>query len=162
MSKPKRTTIVFPTRDKTVLLGLKKRGFGSGWFNGYGGKAEKGESFEDCAVRETLEESGLHVAALKPVARLLFRFDGVLEVVSAAYATDSFTGQLRESDEMSPHWFLTEQLPYTDMWPGDRLWVPQALVGCEPINLEIRFSRTKRLLGHSTMSDSCAREYVDI
>ena len=38
-------TLVIPVDDddKRVLLGLKKRGFGEGYYNGFGGKVEPGE-----------------------------------------------------------------------------------------------------------------------
>lgn len=35
-----------------VLLGLKRRGFGQGLYNGFGGKLEGAESFRDGAARE--------------------------------------------------------------------------------------------------------------
>ena len=41
------------------MLGLKKRGFGEGKYNGFGGKLNKGESFEEAACREIEEECGL-------------------------------------------------------------------------------------------------------
>ncbi len=48
-----------------VLLGMKKRGFGAGRFNGFGGKVENGESIEEAAKREVVEEVGLNVKSLK-------------------------------------------------------------------------------------------------
>lgn len=40
-----------------VLLAMKKKGFGEGWWNGYGGKVEAGETVEAAMVRELREES---------------------------------------------------------------------------------------------------------
>ena len=42
-----------------ILLGRKKRGFGEGKYNGFGGKIEEGESARDAVVREIREEAGL-------------------------------------------------------------------------------------------------------
>ncbi|CAN0403706.1 unnamed protein product, partial [Ectocarpus sp. 8 AP-2014] len=42
-----------------ILLGMKKRGFGEGKWNGFGGKVESGESVEEAAKRELMEEAGL-------------------------------------------------------------------------------------------------------
>ena len=54
------TTLVFPIDGHNrILLGCKKRGFGQGKYNGFGGKIEPGETFRQCAVRELYEESGL-------------------------------------------------------------------------------------------------------
>jgi uncharacterized protein YaaQ len=39
-----------------LLLGLKKRGFGAGKLNGFGGKIEKGETILAAALREMRED----------------------------------------------------------------------------------------------------------
>ena len=44
-------TSVFIRDSDQVLLGLKKRGFGVGFWNGFGGKVEKGETIEEGARR---------------------------------------------------------------------------------------------------------------
>jgi len=38
-------------RERAILLGYKKRGFGAGKWNGFGGKVEIGETVEDAAKR---------------------------------------------------------------------------------------------------------------
>lgn len=61
--KNKLLTLVL-LRDKLsgdVLLGMKKRGFGVGKWNGFGGKVQEGETIRECARRETQEECGLEV-----------------------------------------------------------------------------------------------------
>ena len=42
-----------------MLLGMKKRGFGMGKWNGFGGKVEPDETVEAAARRELEEEAGL-------------------------------------------------------------------------------------------------------
>ncbi len=44
-------TLLFVLRPGQVLLGMKKRGFGKGRWNGFGGKVHKGESIEEAAIR---------------------------------------------------------------------------------------------------------------
>ena len=47
----KRFTLALIQKDGKVLLGLKKRGFGMGLWNGFGGKIEHGETNNEAAAR---------------------------------------------------------------------------------------------------------------
>lgn len=73
---PKLLTLVMvldrPARR--VLLGMKKRGFGEGKWNGFGGKREGEETMVECAQRELQEESGLQVALADLVLQGRLRF----------------------------------------------------------------------------------------
>jgi len=125
---PQKTTIVFPLDDnERVLLGMKKRGFGAGWWNGFGGKLEAGETYKLGAIRETHEECGLQIKSLQLAARLLFYFDNNLDVVSAVYTSNSYSGDPVETEEMRPEWFSVHGLPLEQMWGGDRYWAPSVL-----------------------------------
>ena len=44
-------TLLFVMQPNQVLLGMKKRGFGAGRWNGFGGKVQDGETIEDAAKR---------------------------------------------------------------------------------------------------------------
>ena len=57
---PIHATICYLIKDGKVLLLKKAPGrFGEGKWNGLGGKFEKNETAEECAIRESFEESGL-------------------------------------------------------------------------------------------------------
>jgi 8-oxo-dGTP pyrophosphatase MutT (NUDIX family) len=42
-------TLCIIHKDSKILLGMKKRGFGAGFWNGFGGKVKEGESIEEAA-----------------------------------------------------------------------------------------------------------------
>ena len=51
MTKNKLLTLVLVCNETQVLLGMKKRGFGEGRWNGFGGKVESGETITEAAIR---------------------------------------------------------------------------------------------------------------
>ena len=45
------------------------------------------------------------------------------------YVTESWSGDIIESEEMNPLWFSVENIPYEKMWADDIYWLPQILLG---------------------------------
>lgn len=123
-------TLAMVMGDGKVLLGMKKRGFGEGRWNGFGGKVEEGETIEAAAKREVEEEVGLRVLEMAEVGTLDFSFaesDKELEV--HVFTVTDYTGEPRETEEMRPEWFLPTAIPYQEMWPDDEYWLPLLLAG---------------------------------
>lgn len=114
-----------------ILLAMKKRGFGAGKWNCPGGKAEKGEPVDVCAARETDEEVGIRVRNLGLVAVVEFYFlnrpDWGQRV--HGFVTREWDGVPRPTEEMTPAWFKFDEIPYTEMWSDDHIWLPQVLAG---------------------------------
>lgn len=124
-------TLVLILQDEKILLGMKKRGFGAGRWNGFGGEVREDESIEDAAKREVKEECGLEIKRLEEVGVHEFEFvkerGTILEV--HVFRGLSWQGEPFETEEMRPKWFLTSKIPYQDMWPDDILWLPTFLEG---------------------------------
>jgi len=57
-------TLCLIHQHQKVLLGMKKRGFGKGRWNGFGGKVAEGESIEEGTQREVQEECGIVIQDL--------------------------------------------------------------------------------------------------
>ncbi|XP_062610008.1 oxidized purine nucleoside triphosphate hydrolase-like [Saccostrea cucullata] len=123
-------TLVLLTRPSQVLLGMKKRGFGKGRWNGFGGKVEKGETILEAAKRELFEESSLKSDSLTKIGIIDFEFVGDPQILEVhIFTSTEFEGEPTESPEMRPKWFNVEDIPFDTMWPDDILWFPLFLSG---------------------------------
>jgi 8-oxo-dGTP diphosphatase/2-hydroxy-dATP diphosphatase len=116
--------------DTRILLGMKKRGFGAGKWNGFGGKINAGETIEQAAKRELKEEAGLSVEKIDKRGVILFEFENNPEKLEVhIFSAHIFSGEPKESEEMRPQWFALDKIPYQDMWPDDIFWMPLMLSG---------------------------------
>ncbi len=122
-------TLVIIHKGSKVLLGMKKRGFGMGKWNGFGGKVEISESIEEAARREVLEEVGIGVDNIEKLGVLDFSWQGkeqdILEV--NIFKAKDFSGEPSETEEMKPQWFSVNEIPYEKMWADDQYWLPLLL-----------------------------------
>jgi len=118
-------TLCIVHQHPRVLLGMKKKGFGKGWWNGFGGKVEDEESIEEATKRETKEEAGINVEDLNKIGIIEFRFSNYQEILEVhLFKSERFSGELIESEEMSPKWFHVDKIPFDKMWPDDIFWMP--------------------------------------
>ncbi|XP_061702100.1 oxidized purine nucleoside triphosphate hydrolase [Syngnathoides biaculeatus] len=128
MLRSKLLTLVLVLQPNKVLLGMKKRGFGAGRWNGFGGKVQLGETVEEGARRELLEESGLTVDTLEKVGNIQFEFVGDSQLLDVhIFRSDSYNGEPMETEEMRPQWFDIDKIPFDQMWPDDVMWFPLLL-----------------------------------
>ena len=115
-------------KEGEVLLGMKKRGFGVGRWNGFGGKIEEGETIEQGAHRELEEEVGIKALDMQKVGILDFSFENDPKILEVhIFKITDFTGEPLESEEMKPQWFPFDSIPFDQMWSDDKYWFPYLL-----------------------------------
>lgn len=110
---------------------MKKLRFGAGKWNGFGGRIEAGETPREAAGRELLEEAVLSVdpSSLQDMGEISFYFGENPTFHCHIFVAKEWVGEPEESDEMRPEWFPIQELPLTDMWESDVLWLPRVLAG---------------------------------
>jgi len=130
--KTKLYTNAYVISDGKILLGFKKRGYGKHKYNGFGGKAEPGESAKQAATRELKEESGLDADPVH-CGTLFYGQEGYEHIFQIElFRVDSYTGEPTDTDEMRPEWFALEPegdnsyppIPWGKMWSSDKYWLP--------------------------------------
>lgn len=120
-------TLLFVIRDDQILLIHKKRGLGAGNINGPGGRLEPGETPLEAAIREVQEELCITPLNISYSGELYFQFLDGLSIHGTVFRASDFEGEPTETDEATPIWTRTTQIPYERMWQDDRHWVPLML-----------------------------------
>ncbi len=108
-------------KEGKVLLGKRKNSHGEGCWGFPGGHLEYGESFEECAQRETLEETGLEIKNLKSGITT----NDIFEKEEKHYVTvfmicDYLSGnvEIREPEKCEIwEWFKWEDIPESVFLP---------------------------------------------
>jgi len=130
--KKKLMTLCIAHKHPRVLLGMKKRGFGAGRWNGFGGKVKEGETIEEAAVREIKEECGFETSrsglSKRGIIEFAFENDPV-ELEVHIFKIEDYDGEPVETEEMKPQWFYIDEIPFKQMWSDDLYWLPLFLKG---------------------------------
>ncbi len=142
---------------REILLARKKTGeIGIGKISASGGKLEPGETLRQACARENYEEFGIstpnNVIDLCEAALLdVFTATGDDEYEHFmrvfVYRGDAFSGEPVETKDMhKPFWVPYDQIPYTDMYAGDEVWIPHMLDEAkEPQHFEV-YRRSGRVV----------------
>ncbi|MFA5178281.1 MAG: 8-oxo-dGTP diphosphatase [Candidatus Paceibacterota bacterium] len=117
--------LCFLIENGKILLGMKKRGWGEGRWNGFGGKVEQGETIEESAKREILEECGIMAKILEEKGVLEFTYLDTGKIMEVhIFQILEYSGKIEETEEMKPQWFEIIDIPFPQMWPDDLYWLP--------------------------------------
>lgn len=110
-----------------------------------GGRFEKGESPEECALREVREETGLTMVS--PLYR------GVVTFINDQYETErmhlftceQWTGEMTDCDEGELVWIPKERMDTLPQWEGDRIFHRLLKEGGPFFRLELVYSGERLL-----------------
>jgi 8-oxo-dGTP pyrophosphatase MutT (NUDIX family) len=145
-----RATLVFPVSDWKMLLARKLKKIWAWLWNGFGGKIEPQDaSIRHAACRELYEETGCGIIAhpddLDHRAEIdFYSFDTTASTPDfsvSVYLVKRFSWMAQSTLEMAePTWFPYDQLPFSDMLPADRLFIPK-LLESETFRATVRFNQ---------------------
>lgn len=148
-------TLTFIIKGDQVLLGMKKRGVGNGWWNGFGGKVEPNEDVLSAAIREVREEANLEVSDLIKFAVVRFNFeDNPIPWEVHFFKTEKYSGEPLETEEMRPQWFAKNNIPFSEMWDDDPYWFPLFLAG-DNFKAEFWLDKGQKVVRHNIEIVEC-------
>ncbi len=123
----KLATICYIDNGREFLLlhrNKKPNDVHAGKWIGVGGKMEQGESPEDCAKREILEETGLQSTDMRMVGVITFpEFTPDNDWYTYVFRVTGFEGQLVDCNEGTLEWVPYEEVLDKPTWEGDRVFL---------------------------------------
>ena len=118
------STLVHLVSDDRYLMlhRTKKEGdYNKDKWIGVGGKFEPQESPEECARRETLEETGLTVGRMDYRGIVTFVYKDITEYMHL-FTSDDFSGTMRVCDEGDLEWVEINRVCELPIWEGDKIF----------------------------------------
>ena len=89
---------------------------------GVGGGFEHGESPEECALRETREETGLTLTDCRFRGIVTFDCEGQETLYMHLFTASGWTGELIDCDEGELEWVAKEKVYDLPIWEGDKIF----------------------------------------
>lgn len=130
------TTLCYIEKDHQYLMMhriSKKNDVNKDKWIGVGGHFEKGESPEECLLREVKEETGLALTSYRFRGIVTFCLEEEPESAGDAqkhlveymclYTADGFEGDLKECSEGKLEWVEKDKLEDLNLWEGDYLFL---------------------------------------
>ena len=102
----KTETVLIIHQHPKILLGMKKVRFGKGKYNGFGGRVENGETLEECAIRETYEETGLKVNVVNKGPVIEVKVPGGIHQINYFLAKADNSKVLLNSEHSEYKWVI--------------------------------------------------------
>ena len=123
---PQLATICYIDNGKELLMlhrNKKPNDVHEGKWIGVGGKLERGETPQECAAREILEETGLKA---KPVLKGVITFPEFtpnLDWYTYVFKVTEFEGDLIDCNEGTLEWVPYDEVLQKPSWDGDRIFL---------------------------------------
>jgi len=121
------SSLIYLENDRGEYLMLhrvkKKNDINHDKWIGVGGGFEYGESPEDCAIRETWEETGLTLTDYRFRGIVTFDCEGEkFTQYMHLFTASAWTGELTECNEGDLEWVPKEKVYELPIWEGDKIF----------------------------------------
>ncbi len=124
----------------------KENDVNHGKYIGVGGKRKDGETMEQCAIRETFEETGYSITHLQYNGIIFFHYPDHAQEEIYVYSSQNWTGSQTPCDEGTLVWVKQEEILDLNLWEGDRIFLKQMLDHPEPFQYEFFYDENDQLV----------------
>ena len=128
-TKSKLTTLCYIEKDEKYLMlhrVLKKNDINKDKWIGVGGHFEKGESPEDCLLREVKEDTGLTLTSYRFRGLITFTFSSQGRETDTEYmclyTANGYEGELISCSEGNLEWVNKKDIFSLKLWEGDKIF----------------------------------------
>lgn len=101
----------------------KEHDLNEGKWIGVGGKFEKGETPEECLLREVKEETGLTLTKYRLRAVITFISNQWETEYMYLFTASEFNGELIECNEGELEWVDKDEIGNLNVWEGDKIFL---------------------------------------
>ena len=136
------STLCYLEKDNKYLMLLrnkKENDVNEGKWIGVGGKCEKGESPEECVIRETFEETGIKLESLKMRGVMTCASEGWEDEYIFVYTSDKFSGHITECNEGELAWIDKDKIMDLNLWDGDRIFLDIMLTSDKLFSIKLSY-----------------------
>ena len=123
-------------------ISKKKDGNKDKWI-GVGGHFEKGESPEECLLREVKEETGLELTSYQFRGIVTFISDEWPDEYMCLYTADKYTGDIGNCDEGELVWVEKEKIMDLNIWEGDKIFLKLLMENQPFFSLKLEYKGDK-------------------
>lgn len=124
--KSQLTTLCYIQKNDSYLMLhriTKKNDINKDKWIGVGGHFEKGESPEDCLLREVKEETGLTLDSFDFRGIVTFVYNDEPAEYMHLFTSKNFSGTLIDCDEGKLEWVSFEKINSLELWEGDKIFL---------------------------------------
>ena len=125
MEKSPLTTLCYIEKDQKYLMlhrVKKQKDVNKDKWIGVGGHFEKGESPEECLLREVKEETGYTLTSWKYRGIVTFLYGEDVTEYMSLYTAEGFEGEAIPCDEGELEWVEKKKIQELDIWEGDKIF----------------------------------------